>query len=164
MNSSHTSAETRTILQWGWFSEGVAEWPGVAQAINGGRGLSRCGIKRFTTGPQISTDAMDECAGGSPPRHPSCHPTLNAIWVRLPESAILPRALRPPPIVVATTLSCIHATLSQWWNASDTNRPIRSHGQNPRKFGARWYRRNRREIKCYCTRADIFGHPAVVVA
>lgn len=37
----------------------------TGRAINGGRGLSRNGIKRFTTGPQISTDAMDECKGGS---------------------------------------------------------------------------------------------------
>lgn len=43
-------------------------WPRLPWAINGGRGLSRCGIKRFTTGPQISTDAMDECEGGL--RHP----------------------------------------------------------------------------------------------
>jgi len=146
----------RLVLSSGWFSEGVVEWPGVAQAINGGRGLSRCGIKRFTTGPQISTDAMDECAGGSPPRHPLApsHP-FDSIWVRLPECATLLRAPKPLPIVA--TLSCIHATLSRWWNASDTNRPIRSHDQNPRKFGARWYRWNQLEIKCYCALANIFA-------
>lgn len=47
--------------------QGLRAKGGVAngRAINGGRGLSRNGIKRFTTGPQISTDGMDECKGGS---------------------------------------------------------------------------------------------------
>lgn len=70
MNSSCMNAEIRrTILLGGggWVFRGGRRrrQRGVAQAINGGRGLSRCGIKRFTTGPQISTDAMDEYEGGS---------------------------------------------------------------------------------------------------
>lgn len=67
---------------------------GVARAINGGRGLSRCGIKRFTTGPQISTDAMDECEGGSR-RATLPIPPVDSIWVRLPDYAT-PPPHRPP--------------------------------------------------------------------
>lgn len=55
---------------------GWVERVATGRAINGGRGLSRNGIKRFTTGPQISTDAMDECKGGSCYCTPSPIPTM----------------------------------------------------------------------------------------
>lgn len=147
----------------GWVFQGVEgrrgggryRWPGLARAINGGRGLSRCGIKRFTTGPQISTDAMDECEGGS--RHPPPFHPRSTIWVRLPNCASLPLFARPNhPRRSPATLSRVRPELSVVVFASDSNSGrSRERLKSSENLELDDFAGIGAKIKCYRTQVDI---------